>query len=83
MLIINSSSLLSHVTPGNPSQATVTIVDNDGKQMHAWVHVCAQILVSLYEHIHKCVNHTWTVDKLHTWIIISHLVVELWYLINI
>ena len=31
VLTVNSSSLLSHVTPGNPSQATVTIVDNDSK----------------------------------------------------
>ena len=35
VLTINSSSLLSHVTPGNPSQAIVTIWDNDGKHMHA------------------------------------------------
>ena len=32
VLTINPSSLLSHVTPGNPRQATVTIVDNDGKE---------------------------------------------------
>ena len=31
VLTINSSSLHSRVTPGNPSQATVTIVDNDCK----------------------------------------------------
>ena len=35
VVTINSSSLLSHVTPDNPSQATVTIEDNDGKHMHA------------------------------------------------
>ena len=32
VLVINSLSLLSRVTPGSPSQATVTIVDNDGEQ---------------------------------------------------
>ena len=31
VVTINSSSLPSRVTPGNPNQATVTIVDNDGK----------------------------------------------------
>ena len=31
VLTINSSSQLSHVIPGNPGQATVTIVDNDRK----------------------------------------------------
>ena len=47
VVTINSSSLPSRVTPGNPSQATVTIVDNDGKPMHA------QTSVSLYI-IHTC-----------------------------
>ena len=32
VLTINSSSLLSRITPGNPHQATVTIVDNDRKE---------------------------------------------------
>ena len=31
VLTINSSSLLSRITPGNLSQATVTIVDNECK----------------------------------------------------
>ena len=34
VVTINSSSLPSRVTPGNPSQATVTIVDNDGKDFY-------------------------------------------------
>ena len=33
MLAINLSSLPSDVTVGNPGQTTVTIVDNDGKQI--------------------------------------------------
>ena len=31
VVTINSSSLLSRVTPDNPHQTTVTIVDNDGE----------------------------------------------------
>ena len=39
VLSINSYSLLSHVTPGNSSQATVTIVDNDSKEsyLNVWL----------------------------------------------
>ena len=51
MVTINSSSLPSRVTPGNPSQATVTIVDNDGKHMHG------QTSVSLYVHRRTYVKH--------------------------
>jgi len=32
MLTINQSSLPTNVNPGDPSEATVTIVDNDGKE---------------------------------------------------
>ena len=38
MLTINSSSPHSRVTPGNPSQATVTIWDNDGKNLKPGVY---------------------------------------------
>jgi len=34
MLTINSSSLPSYVTVGDPDEATVTIVDDDRKQFH-------------------------------------------------
>ena len=37
MLTIDSSSLLSHVTTINPSQATVTIVDNDCKDFYIFM----------------------------------------------
>ena len=33
ILIINSSSLPSNITHGDPGQATVTIVDDDGEQL--------------------------------------------------
>ena len=33
MLTINPSSLPTNVTVGSPGQATVTIVDDDGKQL--------------------------------------------------
>jgi len=34
MLTIDQSSLPTNVNRGNPGSATVTIVDNDGKQFH-------------------------------------------------
>ena len=34
MITINSSLLPTDVTVGDPGQATVTIVDDDGKQFH-------------------------------------------------
>ena len=53
VITINSSSLLSRVTPDNPSLATVTIVDNDGKHMHEHMHK-HQCLYT-YVHTYTCV----------------------------
>jgi len=37
MLTIDQSSLPTNVIHGNSGSATVTIVDNDGKQFHNWL----------------------------------------------
>ena len=59
MLNINSSSLLSRITPGKPSQATVTIVDNECKQFLNYNGCINFIIHVVYILIHKHIDPPW------------------------
>ena len=58
MLTINSSSLLTDVTRGDPGQATVTIMDNDRKLLLSYTEgSCAHFHLSGSLVNHKMLQH--------------------------